>query len=176
MKIQHVSTNNRRHRFEVRTRSETLSFPYALAVPTPSSTDPVVTVAPDPELGNEAFTYVLKSGDEGSIHIDSVREFNEDPEYLAGLTLYKLSVEARKRLDESGLSVRQVSATLKTSPTQVYRLLDPANNRKTIRQMVGLFSVLGCELDVSVRPRRTPPVSAGSHTNTPGPIASIAGQ
>lgn len=155
-KIQNVSTNNRRHRFEVGTRNETLSFPYALAVPTPSSTNPVVTVAPDPELGNEAFTYVLESGDEGSVHIDSVREFNEDPEYLAGLTLYKLSVDAQKLLDESGLSVRQVAATLNTSPAQVYRLLDPANNQKTIRQVVGLSSVLGYELDISTRPRQTP--------------------
>lgn len=176
MKIQHVSTNNRRHRFEVRTRSETLSFPYALAVPMPSSTDPVVTVAPDPELDNEAFTYVLKSGDEGSVHIDSVREFNEDPEHLAALTLYKLSVEAQKLFDESGLSVRQVAATLKTSPTQVYRLLDPANNRKTIRQVVGLFSVLGCELDVSVRPRHTTSASAGRHTDQSRSVAPIAGQ
>ncbi len=176
MKIQYVSTNNRRHRFEVRTRGETLSFPYALAVPTPSSTNPVVTVAPDPELGNEAFTYALKSGDEGSVHIDSVREFNEDPEHLAALTLYKLSVEAQKLFDDSGLSVRQVAATLKTSPTQVYRLLDPANNRKTIRQVVGLFSVLGCELDVSVRPRHTTSVAAGRHTARSRSVAPSAGQ
>lgn len=176
MKIQHVTTNNRRHRFEVRTHNETLSFPYALAVPTPSSTNPVVAVAPDPELGNEAFTYVLKSGDEGSVHIDSVREFNEDPEYLAALTLYKLSVDAQKLLDESGLSVRQVAATLRTSPTQVYRLLDPANNRKTIRQVVGLFSVLGYELDVSARPRRTTTASASRSTAPSRPIAPIAGQ
>lgn len=33
------------------------------------SADPLVEVAPDPELGNEAFTYQLSSGAEGTIHV-----------------------------------------------------------------------------------------------------------
>lgn len=176
MKIQHVAMNNRRRRFEVSVRNEVLSFPYALVAPRPTATNRVVTVDPDPELGNEAFTYVLESGDEGSVHIDSVREFNEDPEYLAALTLYKLSVEAQRLLGESGLSVRQVAASLKTSPTQVYRLLDPANNRKTIRQVVALFSVLGYELDVTARPRRTVSASGEPPAAPTRPTTAIVGQ
>lgn len=176
MKIQQVATDNRRRRFEVGVRGEVFPFPYALVDPTPTVTNRVVEAGPDPELGNEAFTYVLESGEEGSVHIDAVREFNEDPEYLAQLTLYRLSVEARKLLDESGLSVRQVAASLKTSPTQVYRLLDPANNRKTIRQVVALFSVLGYELDVTARPRRDTPVPRDLESGPTRPTTPIAGQ
>jgi hypothetical protein len=33
----------------------------------------------DPELGREAFTFRLASGAEGSVPIDAVLEYNEDP-------------------------------------------------------------------------------------------------
>jgi hypothetical protein len=153
VKIQSVSTNNRRHRFEVHTHRGVYDLPYSRTSPSPTPTNKVVEVGPDPDLGNEAFTYRLASGDEGSVHLDSVLEFNEDPEYMADLTLYNLSVEAKRRLESSGLSMRQVADTLGTSPTQVYRLLDPDNRRKSMRQVVALFSVLGCDVEVHVRER-----------------------
>jgi len=53
------------------------------------------------ELGNEAVTYVLRSGAEGSIHIDHVLEYNQDPDYLAELLSHKLAVEAVKRIEKS---------------------------------------------------------------------------
>lgn len=153
MKVQSVLANNRRRRFDVSTRKGDFSFPYPLADPCPTSQNRVVEVSADPELANEAFTYRLASGDEGTIHLDSVLEYNQDPDYMADLALYNLSVEAKRRFDSSGLSMRQVADTLGTSPTQVYRLFDPENQRKSVRQVVALFSVLGCDLEVHVRPR-----------------------
>jgi hypothetical protein len=156
MKILNVEANNRKHVFEVRTRRQTLVFPYAKTDPAPSPADRVVEVFVDPELGREGFTYRLNSGAEGSVHIDAVLEYNEDPSYLAELTLYRLTAEARERFESSGLSVRQVSQLLDTSPTQLYRLLDPTNYSKSLRQLLSLLYVLGCEIDVEVkdRPRR----------------------
>ena len=75
------------------------AFPYSRAEPPPCKNDRVTTVFVDAELGNEAFTYRLESGAEGSVHIDHVREFNEEPEFMADLLVYKLSLEARKRID-----------------------------------------------------------------------------
>jgi hypothetical protein len=156
MKILGIAANNRKHAFEVRTRRQVLMYPYAKADPMPSSSDRLEEVFVDPELGREGFTYRLKSGVEGSVHIDDVLDYNEDPSYMAELTLYRLTQEARKRYEASGLSAREVSRWLETSPAQLYRLLDPTNYSKSLRQLISLLYVLGCEVEVEVkdRPRR----------------------
>lgn len=154
MKILSVAPDNRRHRFEVRTRRQTFVFPYAKAEPAPGVEDHLVEAFVDPELDREAFTYRLESGAEGSVHIDSVLEFNEDPTYMADLALYRLTQEARTRFERSGLSVREVARSLGTSPTQLYRLLDPTNYTKSLRQLMSLLYLLGCDVDVAITPRR----------------------
>ena len=127
MKIRSVRANNRKKAFEVRTYSKTLSFPYAKAEPRPSSSDPVTGAKVDKELGREGFVYTLKSGEEGTIHVEQVLEYNQDPAYLRDLLLYKLTLEAQKRVEESGLSKREIVRRLGTSAAQLYRLLDQTN-------------------------------------------------
>lgn len=153
MKILSVTANNRRHAFEVRTRRQELVFPYAKADPAPSAGDRVAEVFVDPELGREAFTFRLASGAEGSVHVDAVLEYNEDPSYMADLALYRLTQEARTRFEVSGLSTREVARSLGTSPTQLYRLLDPTNYSKSLRQLLALLYLLGCDVDVEVKDR-----------------------
>jgi hypothetical protein len=97
MKIRSVTPNNRRNEFTVVTRSgATYTFPYAKADPRPSSEDRIEEVFVDKEFGNEGFTYILESGREGSVHIEQVLEYNEDPNYLAEFLTYKLTVEAQR--------------------------------------------------------------------------------
>ena len=153
MKILSVGANNRKHVFEVATRRETLVFPYAKSHPIPTPSDRVAQVFVDPELDGEGFTYRLESGRKGSIHVDAVLEYNEDPSYMAELTVYRLTEEAKSRFESSGLSAREVSRWLGTSPTQLYRLLDPANCSKSVRQLISLLYVLGCEVEVEVKER-----------------------
>lgn len=107
----------------------------------------------DKELGGEAVTCVLESGAEGTIHIDSALEYNQDPSYLAELLNHKLTVEARRRLEGSGLSRREVARRLSTSVPQLYRLLDPSYSRKSLNQLVALLHVLDCEVDVVIKPK-----------------------
>jgi len=151
MKVQQVSTNNRRKEFLVITRAgAAYTFPYAETDPCPCSGNWIKEVFVDKELGNEAITYVLNSGDEGSIHIEQILEYNKDPNYMARLLTYKLTLEARHRIDNSGLSRRQIAKRLKTSVPQLYRLLDPANTNKSINQLVALLHVLNCRVDLVV--------------------------
>ena len=159
MKILRVAANNRKHAFEVRTRRQNFVFPYAKADPAPSVEDRVIEAFVDPELGREAFTFRLASGAEGSVHIDAVLEYSEDPSYLADLALYRLTLEARERFESSGLSVREVARSLGTSPSQLYRLLDPTNYGKSLHQLLVLLYVLGCDVDLEVRARRRRAVS-----------------
>jgi len=152
MKIRSVTSNNRRNEFTVVTRSgATYTFPYSEADPCPNSDDRLAEVFVDKELGNEAFTYILESGEEGSIHIEHVLEYNEDPKYLADLLTYKLTLEAQEGIESCGLSMRQIAKRLKTSVPQIYRLLDPVNTRKSMSQLVTLLHVLNCDVDLVVK-------------------------
>ena len=154
MKIRKVSANNRKHEFAVITRSGTeYPFPYSKASPIPSTKDPIEELFVDKELASEAFTYSLRSGKEGSVHIEQVLEYNEDPKYLADLLTYKLSIEAQKRLEASELSRRQLAKRLNTSVPQLYRLLDPTNTSKSMNQLVALLHVLDCDVDLVVKGR-----------------------
>jgi len=154
MKIRRVTLNNRKNEFAVITRSGAeYAFPYSEAKPRPSADDRVGELSVDKELGNEAFTYVLESGKEGSIHVEQVLEYNGDPKYLADLLTYKLSLEAQTLITSSGLSRRQVAKRLRTSVPQLYRLLDPANTRKSMSQLVALLHILGCDVDLVVKKR-----------------------
>lgn len=153
MKIVSVNANNHKKAFEVRTRRGAYVLPYSRVTPRPTARDRISHVFVDDELGNEAFTYELASGAEGSVHIDSVLEYNRDPGHLADLMLYELSLEAQRRAEESALSRREIARRLGTSVPQVYRLLDQTNYGKSLRQLVALLSVLDCEVRLTVRKR-----------------------
>jgi len=87
------------------------------------------------------------------VHIDHVLEYNEDPEYMRNLMLYKLTLEAQRRLEQSSLSRREIIRRLGTSATQFYRLLDQTNYQKSIDQMLSLLRVLDCDVELVVRER-----------------------
>jgi len=153
VRIEAVKANGRRRAFEVTLPEGARTFPYARCAPAPSAKDPVVSAYVDPELGHEGFTYVLKSGVEGSIHVEQVLDYHRDPAYLRDLLVYRLTLEARDRLETSGLSTREVIRRLNTSATQLYRLLDPTNRTNTLDQMLRLLAALDCEVDVVVHAR-----------------------
>lgn len=153
MKIRSVALNNRKKAFEVRTSARSLVFPYAKADPRPAGDDPVVEAYVDPDLGREGFTYALRSGREGTIHVEQILEYNQDPTYLRDLLLYRLTLEAQRRVEASSLSKRELIRRLGTSAAQFYRLLDQRNYRKSVDQLLSLLHVLDCEVDLVVRAR-----------------------
>jgi GNAT superfamily N-acetyltransferase len=154
VKIMRVRANNRRQAFEVRVGRRVLNFPWARAEPVPRPTNRIRALYVDPELGGQGFTYVLENGDEGSVLLDHVLDYNSDPGYLRELLLYRLTLEAQERLATCGLSHREIIRRLGTSPAQFYRLLDQTNDRKTVDRMLELLHVLGCEVQLVVSARR----------------------
>ena len=151
MRIQSVTANARRKAFEVVVPGKTYTFPYAKCTPRPSGSDPVNEVFVDPELASEAFTYRLKKGGEGSVHIEQVLDFNKDPSYLRDLLVYRLTLEAKRRVAETSLSKREIVRRMGTSPAQLYRLLDQTNYAKTVDQLLRLLNVLDCDVELVVR-------------------------
>ena len=116
---------------------------------------PIATVLVDRELGGEGFTYVLESGKEGAVHSEQVLEYNQDPHYMRDALLYKLTIEAQKRVKASSLSKREIIRRLGTSATQFYRLLDQTNYSKSVDQLLSLLHVLDCDVDLLVRTKTT---------------------
>jgi len=153
VKIRTVSANNRQKAFVVLARGATYRLPYAKVTPRPGAGDRVVEVTVDPELGREGFTFRLESGNQGSVHIEQVLDYCQDPSYLRDMLLYKLTLEARRRIEGTGLSRREIVRRLGTSPAQLYRLLDQRNYRKSVDQILSLLTVLDCEFDLVVRAR-----------------------
>lgn len=151
MKIRSVMCNNKRRAFEVCTASKQYRFPYAKTDPTPTLDNPIARVYVDKEIGSEGFSYELKSGGTGTIHIEQVLEYNNDPNYLRDQLLYKLTLEAQRRVAESPLAKREIIRRLGTSATQFYRLLDQTNYSKSVDQLVSLLQVLDCQIDILVR-------------------------
>jgi len=72
---------------------------------------------------------------------------------MRDLLLYKLTIEARARIETTPLSKRELARRLKTSLTQIYRLLDQTNYRKSVDQVLGLLRVLDCDVDFVVKTR-----------------------
>ena len=151
MKIRAVSHNNRKKVFEVKASTKTFVFPYSKVDPQPTAENPIERVLVDQELEREGFTYTLKSGGGGTVHIDQVLEYNQDPGYLRDTLLYKLTVEAQKRVEVSPLSKREIIRRLGTSATQFYRLLDQTNYQKSVDQLLSLLHILDCDVDLVVR-------------------------
>ena len=154
MKIRRIECNNKKKGFRITTFSgRVFWFPYANATPQPTADNRVHEVYADPDFGREALTFVLESGDEGSVHLDDVLEYNEDPKHMSNIALYRLTVEARKRVEESPLSKREICRRIGTSPTQFYRLLDTANYKKSMNQLVALLAAVECNVDFVVKER-----------------------
>ena len=151
MKIRSVRHNNRKKVFEVGTSTKKLVFPFSKAEPAPTTEDPVAELSVDAEAGREAVGHGLNSGSTGTVHVEQVLEYNQDPTYLRDLLLYRLTLEAQKRVAKSPLSKREIVRRLGTSAAQLYRLLDQTNYRKSVDQLLALLQVLNCDVDLVVR-------------------------
>ena len=147
MKIYSVQVNNRKKSFEIETAKGVMEFPFS-RLEVKLVKNKIVEVFIDKELGNEAITFVLESGKEGSVHIDQVLEYNQDPDYLKDLLLYKLTIQVQKLLKQKHVSKREIIRRLDTSPTQFYRLIDQTNTSKTLDQMIRLLGALDCPVDI----------------------------
>ena len=76
---------------------------------------------------------------------------------MAGFLLYRLTLEAQKAVEDSPLSKREISRRLRTSPVQLYRLLDSTNYRKSVDKLLFLLQVLDRDVDLVVRGKRVTP-------------------
>jgi hypothetical protein len=151
VKIREVTASNRKRVFVVHSTVGVYGFPYAKVGPAPTPEDPLDRVYVDPELGSEGFTYLLRSGEIGALHVDNVLGYNDDPSIMGDWQLHLLTIRAEKLVKASGMSKREICRRLRTSASQLARLLDPANHNKSMRQLLALLHLLGYEVKFEVR-------------------------
>jgi hypothetical protein len=163
MIIEKASVNKKRKTLEIDTAKGHFSLPFSKLSLPPTDENEIQKIHIDPELGNEGITYRLSNGDEDSVHVDAFLDYNKDPEYVARITLYNLTRTAINLVQVAQLSKREIARKLRTSPAQLYRLLDTTNYKKTIDQMIKLLAVLGHDvgfiLKSSPPPTHASPVS-----------------
>ena len=158
MKIRSVRFDNRRQCFHVAAGTKVYELPYA-AMDRARRRLKVTRAAPDPEMGREGFTFETGAGVIGAVHLDDVLLHAGDPRAERENTLYKLTVAAEEALAESGASKRALARRLRTSMSQLARLLDATNRTKSVEQMMTLLRALGRDVEVVVR-KRTPGTAA----------------
>jgi hypothetical protein len=151
MKIRAVRANHRRKAFELATAKARFLYPFAQLDPRPSPGDPIVKVWVDKKLASEAVTYAQASGREERCTSSRCSSTTRTPDFLRDRLIYRLTVEAQKRVAASPFSRREIIRRLGTSATQFYRLLDQTNYRKSVDQLVSLLQILDCEVDLVVR-------------------------
>jgi len=93
------------------------------------------------------------TGDDYHGCVEHVLRFLGDPAYQRKELLYQMTNEALDALAASGRTKRSVARQLGTSLAQLARLLDPANTRKSLDQMVRLLAALGKVVELRVAER-----------------------
>jgi hypothetical protein len=159
--IRKAAVNNNKKALEIETSKGALSLPFAKLRVVPTAENPVEEIFVDAELGRRAVTYRLASGAEDSVPLDAFLDYNRDPDYLRKMTLYSLTLKALELVKRSSLSKREIARKLKTSPAQLYRLLDPANYQKSLDQMMRLAASLGYEVNFTLRKAKGRALKAG---------------
>jgi len=149
--VKRVEQNNRKKAFKVTYAKGVLDFPYAKLDLKPSHDNKIKKLYIDPEIGKHGFTYVLEDGQEDTVLLDQVLYYNQDPEILKQHMLHEMTVTAKECLKKSGLSIREIARRMNTSPTQLYRVIDPAYYDKTMDQVLKVLYVCGAKVDFVVK-------------------------
>jgi len=108
-----------------------------------------VSIDLDEELGRQGATFVMADGTRGDLPADFVLYYC-DPTYDWS-PINQLKRVLRDKLDASKLSVRVLADALKTSPSQVVRLLEENRGSKQLLQLLKLAELAGYQVTFTLK-------------------------
>ena len=108
-----------------------------------------VSIDIDEELGRQWATFVMSDGTRGDLPADFVLYYC-DPTYDWS-PINQLKRALRDKLDASKLSVRVLADALKTSPSQVVRLLEENRGSKQLLQLFKLADLAGYRVTFTLK-------------------------
>ena len=108
-----------------------------------------ISIDIDQELMRQGATFVLADGSRGDLPADLVLYYC-DPSYDWS-PINQLKRIVRDKLDASQLSVRVLADALKTSPSQVLRLLEENRGSKQLVQLLKLAELAGYRVTFTLK-------------------------
>ena len=91
---------------------------------------------------------MLKSGQEDTVMLDQVLEYHQEPEYMLNMLKYKLTVFIRKAMEREKIAKNELRRRINTSSSQMQRLFDLDNNKKSVDKMIMLAAALGYPIEL----------------------------
>lgn len=105
----------------------------------------VVEAAPDNESGRHSFYFNLENGGREFVPFDQPLHIVQNPEYVKEQTLYGVTKQLNEFIKKSNISKRELARRLKTSLSQLSRLLDTTNYKKELSRLIELAALLDYE-------------------------------
>lgn len=105
----------------------------------------VVASGPDREVGNHSFYFVIDTGKKDYVPYDQPLHIVQNPEYVKEQTLYEVTKEINDLIQKTGISKRELTRRLRTSMSQLLRLLNPANTNKELSRLIEIAAILNYE-------------------------------
>jgi hypothetical protein len=156
-KFEEIKPNYRKKVLEIKLqegrKTKKYSLPFAvLGDKKIHSKNRFTSIAIDPELGNQAASFVLEDGSKGDFPADLVL-YHCDPSYDWS-PINQLKRTLKDKLARSELSVRVIADALKTSPSQVGRLLQENKMSKQLLQLFRLAQLAGYEVQFNLKKKK----------------------
>ena len=114
-----------------------------------SSQNRFVSIGIDEELGRQGATFELADGTRGDLPADFVRYYCDTTYDWSPVNQLKRAL--RDKLEASKLSVRVLADALRTSPSQVLRLLEANRGSKQFLQLLKLADLAGYRVEFSLK-------------------------
>jgi hypothetical protein len=153
-KFKSVEPNYRRNLLQITLlegrKSRRYSLPFSLVGATKASArNRFAHIEIERELGDQGVSYVLEDGTRGDFPSDLVL-YHCDPTY-DWAPVNQLKRALKSELGKSRLSVRVLADALRTSPTQVVRLLEENRASKQLLQLFKLAELAGYRIEFRLR-------------------------
>jgi len=110
------------------------------------------SIAIDRELGDQAASFVLEDGTRGDFPADFVL-YHCDPSYDWS-PINQLKRALKDRIGSAKLSVRVLAGALRTSPSQVVRLLQEDKISKQLLQLFRLAELAGYQVEFNLKKKK----------------------
>ena len=135
--------------FDNKKRTFHLEYSSGLKVDCPYSAlgirEKVTDAAPDSEVGDHSFYFVLESGKKDYVPYDQPLHIAQNPEYLKQQTLYEMTKAINEFIRKEKVPKRELARRLDTSMSQLSRLLDTTNYKKELSRLIEIAAMLNYE-------------------------------
>jgi hypothetical protein len=135
--------------FDNKKRAFHLEYTSGLKVDCPYSAlgirEKVMDAAPDSEVGDHSFYFVLENGKKDYVPYDQPLHIAQNPEYLKQQTLYEMTKAINAFIRKEKVPKRELARRLDTSMSQLSRLLDTTNYKKELSRLIEIAAMLNYE-------------------------------